>query len=179
MPSRCSSYAFLQPHLEVVHWASYHVGGVTATISRPIEFMNCTWSTDEYLHFQVTPKEIIAYIQVRWPSRPQKIIALRNDKPRKHFSQNCHGSSRSMSSGPVLLINSTSVNFWCEKIMQHVTIATGVYCHSMSVQPPQRNMGLSHQSFPHSTRLSHIQSEEGTHEAAVDLRPTNNGSYVC
>jgi hypothetical protein len=44
-----------------------------------------------------------------------------------------------MSGGPVLLkphgllINSTAVNFWCEDIMQHVNIATRVYCHSMSV----------------------------------------------
>jgi hypothetical protein len=61
-----------------------------------------------------------------------------------------------------LLINSLCVNFWCEEIMQHVNIVTRVYCRSM-----------------HSIRLSHVQSEEGVHAAAVDLHPTNDGSSVC
>jgi hypothetical protein len=33
----------------------------------------------------------------------------------------------------ISMINSTSVNFWCEEIMQHVSRATRVYCHSMFI----------------------------------------------
>jgi hypothetical protein len=82
-----SSYPFLQPRLEVVHWVSYHVGGYCRDFMFycNFQFMNCTWFIDEYLLFYVTQKEIIAYTQVRWPSRPWKITALGNDMPRKDW----------------------------------------------------------------------------------------------
>jgi hypothetical protein len=54
-------------------------------------------------------------------------------------SCSCSPSVLPCRGGPVLLkshgllINSTSVNFWCREIMHHVNTATRVYCRNMSV----------------------------------------------
>jgi hypothetical protein len=87
-------------------------------------------SVDEYLCFEVTPKEIIAYtVQAmenhcskKWHAQDTFLMQL-SRKFTQYERLKPHG----------LLVNSTSVNFWCEEIMRHVNIATRIYCHSMSI----------------------------------------------
>lgn len=104
------SHEFLQPRLEVVNWASYLVEGYCRDFmfSRNFQFMTCIWS------IEVTPKEIIAYTKVTRPKMSWKITTLRNDMPRKYCSHNfCRVSGGPVLLNPqVVLINSTSVNFW-------------------------------------------------------------------
>jgi hypothetical protein len=150
-----SSYAFLRPHLEVVHWASYHVGGVLPRFHVQLQlsveelYMVSWWIPS--LWGNPKGNNLIYWSQAT--EQAMEGTALRSDMPRKHLLHNCHGSSCTMSSGSVLLkprgllIDSTSVNFWCKEIMQHVNIATRVYCHSMAM--------LLKEIWPYHTEASH------------------------
>jgi hypothetical protein len=72
-----SLYTFLRPDLELVHWASYHVEGGGGALPR--------FQVQLQLSVHELRVNTFAYTQVRWPSRPWEVTALRNDMATKCF----------------------------------------------------------------------------------------------